>query len=414
MVEVDSHPQERFFIIYIAMSKELKLSNWAENISPSPTLAVDAKAKELKAAGEDVCGFGAGEPDFDTPEFIKEACIQAIQEGKTKYAPAPGIPALREALAEKYRSSNKVDGVLPAQVVVSPGGKYSCYLAILAVTSPGDEVLIPAPYWVSYPEMVKLAGGVPKTIFAGLDQEFKITPEQLKEAITPKTRMVIINSPSNPTGAVYTREELEALVEVALEAGIYIMSDEIYEYLLYDGVEHVSPASFSKEAADSVITVAGFSKTFSMTGWRLGTLMAPLPVAKAVANLQSQTSSNATTFAQYGALAAMQQWERSMEAVAGMLTVFDRRRLKLLDGLRAIEGIECARAQGAFYLFPNIDALGLGSDEFAARILEEEKVAVVPGGGFGAEGYMRLSYATSDEVIDKGLERLARFCGQLT
>jgi aspartate aminotransferase len=395
------------------ISNQAKLSTWASNIAPSPTLAVDAKAKELKAAGEDVCGFGAGEPDFDTPEFIKEACIQAIREGKTKYAPAPGIPALREALAHHYRTNNGVDGVTAAQVVVSPGGKYSCYLAILAVISPGDEVIIPAPYWVSYPEMVKLAGGVPKTIFAGLDRGFKISPEQLRAAITPKTRMVILNSPSNPTGAIYSPQELQALTEVAIEVGIYLMSDEIYEYLLYDGVKHVSPASFSKEAADTVITVAGFSKTFSMTGWRLGTLMAPLPVAKAVANLQSQTSSNATTFAQYGALAAIQNWEQSMAAVNGMLEVFDARRLRLLEGLRAIPGIECARAQGAFYLFPNIEKLGLSDSEFAARILEEEKVAVVPGSAFGADGYVRLSYATSDDVIHKGLERMARFCAKL-
>lgn len=396
------------------MTQQAKLSTWASHIAPSPTLAVDAKAKELKAAGEDVCGFGAGEPDFDTPDFIKEACIKALKEGKTKYAPAAGIPALREALAEKYRNQNGVGGVTAAQCIISPGGKYSCYLAILAVISPGDEVIIPAPFWVSYPEMVKLAGGVPKTVFAGQDAGFKISVQQLRAAITPKTRLVIINSPSNPTGAIYTREELQALTEVALEAGIYIMSDEIYEHLLYDGVEHVSPASFSKEAADAVITVSGFSKTFSMTGWRLGTLMAPLAIAKAVADLQSQTSSNATTFAQYGALAAMENWDQSMAAIHGMLEVFDRRRLRLFEGLRAIEGIECARAQGAFYLFPRMERLGLSAADFAARILEEEKVAVVPGEGFGAPGYIRLSYATSDEVIEKGLERLANFCGQFT
>ena len=395
------------------MSDQNKLSTWASNIAPSPTLAVDAKAKELKAAGEDVCGFGAGEPDFDTPEFIKEACAKALAEGKTKYAPAPGIPALRSALAEKYRNDNGVEGVEPAQIVVSPGGKYSCYLAIMAVVSPGDEVIIPAPYWVSYPEMVKLAGGTPKSIFAGADAEFKITPEQLKEAITPKTRMVIINSPSNPTGAIYTRSELEALTQAAVEAGIYIMSDEIYEYLLYDGVEHVSPASFSKEAADSVITVAGFSKTFSMTGWRLGTLMAPTAVAKAVASIQSQTSSNATTFAQFGALAAMEDWDKSMAAVSEMLTVFDRRRLRLLEGLTAIDGVQCPRAQGAFYLFPNIDSFGLSANDFAGRILEEEKVALVPGEGFGAPGYIRLSYAISDEMIEKGIERITGFCAKL-
>jgi len=395
------------------MSKPPKLSSWASNIAPSPTLAVDAKAKELKAAGEDVCGFGAGEPDFDTPEFIKEACVRALREGKTKYAPAPGLMDLRVALAGRYREGNRIEGVEANQVVVSPGGKYSCYLAILAVVSPGDEVIVPAPYWVSYPEMVKLAGGKPKTIFAGQESEFKIRPEQLEEAITDRTRMVILNSPSNPTGTVYTRAEIEALVELALRRGIYIMSDEIYEHLLYDGVEHVSPASLSKEAAAATITVGGFSKTFSMTGWRLGTLMAPPAIAKAVASLQSQTTSNATTFAQYGALAALNDWKLAMEAVREMLAVFDRRRLRLLEGLRGIEGISCARAQGAFYLFPNIEKFGLGANEFASRLLEKEKVAVVPGEGFGAPGYIRLSYATSDEVIGKGIERLARFCRKL-
>ena len=391
----------------------IQLSTWASNIAPSPTLAVDSKAKAMKAAGEDVCGFGAGEPDFDTPQFIKDACIKALEEGKTKYAPAPGLPALRSALAEKYIRENGIEGMAAANVIVSPGGKYSCYLAILAVTSPGDEVIIPAPYWVSYPEMVKLAGGTPVVLPAEDGAGFKINPEQLKSAITPKTRMVIINSPSNPTGAIYSRTELEALVEVALEAGIYIMSDEIYEYLLYDGVEHHSPASFSKEAADKVITVAGFSKTFSMTGWRLGTLIAHADIAKAVGNLQSQTSSNATTFAQWGALAALEQQEKAKEAIDGMLKVFDRRRITLLDGLNAIDGIRCERAQGAFYLFPDIASYCISANDFAAQILESHKVAVVPGEGFGAPGFMRLSYATSDDVIEKGLNRLKEFCGTL-
>ncbi|PDH29371.1 MAG: aspartate aminotransferase [Puniceicoccaceae bacterium MED-G30] len=395
------------------MIEHNKLSTWATNIAPSPTLAVDAKAKELKAAGEDVCGFGAGEPDFDTPAFIKEACAQALSDGRTKYAPAAGIPDLRAAIAEKYRDDNGVAGVEASQVVVSPGGKFSCYLAILSVISPGDEVLVPAPYWVSYPEMVKLAGGQPRILFAGQESGFKITPDQLRAAITPKTRLLILNSPSNPTGAVYTEAELRALVDVVLEAGIYLMSDEIYEYLLYDNVDHFSPASFSPEAAASTITVSGFSKTFSMTGWRLGTLMAAPPIAKAIAGIQSQTSSNATTFAQYGALAAMQKWAQSMAAVQEMLTVFDRRRLRLLSGLESIRGIRCERAEGAFYLFPNIEELGIDAAAFAAQLLEEEKVAVVPGEGFGAPGYMRLSYAVSDEVIEKGLERLERFCAKL-
>lgn len=390
------------------------LSVWAKGVSPSPTLAVDAKAKALKAAGESVCGFGAGEPDFDTPEFIKLAAQQALKEGKTKYAPAAGVPALRSAIADKYMRDNKFDSIDPAQVIVSPGGKFSCYLAILSVVSPGDEVIIPAPYWVSYPEMVKLAGGSPKFISTEMEVGFKISPEQLKDAINSKTRLLILNSPSNPTGAIYTKEEMEAIVQVAIEHDIYIMSDEIYEYLLYDGVEHHSPASFSKEVADKTITVGGFSKTFSMTGWRLGTLVAPLEIAKAVASMQSQTSSNATTFAQFGALAAMENWDQSMKAVKEMLIHFDRRRMHLLSGLNAIPGIECNRAEGAFYLFPRIRNFGMSSMDFADRLLDEKKVAVVPGEGFGAPGYMRLSYATSDEIIEEGLKRLTEFCANIT
>ena len=389
------------------------LSIWAESISPSPTLAVDAKAKELRAKGEPVCGFGAGEPDFDTPEFIKEACIKALKDGMTKYAPAAGILKLRESIANKYMVQNNCTNIEPSQIVVSPGGKYSCYLAILSVISPDDEVIVPSPYWVSYPEMVKLAGGKPKYIMTEMEDGFKIKPEQFKASITEKTRMIILNSPSNPTGSIYSKDELEAIVHIALKHGIYILSDEIYEYLLYDGKDHFSPASFSEEAANLVITVSGFSKTFSMTGWRLGTMMAPPKIAKAVSSLQSQTSSNATTFAQYGALAAMQNWDKSMAEVSKMLKIFDRRRLKLLDGLNDINGIECERAKGAFYLFPRIKNFGITSMDFSNRLLEEKKVAVVPGEGFGAEGYMRLSYATADSIIEEGLNRLSEFCDKL-
>ena len=389
------------------------LSSWAKNVAPSPTLAVDAKAKALKAAGEDVCGFGAGEPDFDTPSFIKEACAQALADGKTKYAPAAGIPDLRNALAQKYLEKGVLKELNPAQIVVSPGGKYSCYLAILATCGQGDEVIIPAPYWVSYPEMVKLAGATPRVVFAGDEQGFKVTPEQIEEVLSPSSRMIILNSPSNPTGCLYSRQEMEAIVELACRHDLLIMSDEIYEYLLYDKAEHFSPASFSPEAADRVITVSGFSKTFSMTGWRLGTLVANPAITKAVADLQSQTTSNATTFAQFGALAAMKKWDQSMEAVQGMLVHFDRRRLKLLEGLQATPGITCQRSEGAFYLFPNISSYGLSSEEFSARLLEEEKVAVVSGHAFGAEGYIRLSYATSDEIIEKGLNRIQKFCSKI-
>jgi aspartate aminotransferase len=395
------------------MKKEY-LSNWAKNVSPSPTLAVDAKAKALKAAGEDVCGFGAGEPDFDTPSFIKEACAKALSDGKTKYAPAAGIPALRSVLAEKYVEKGVLDEKNPSQVIVSPGGKYSCYLAILATCGPGDEVIIPAPYWVSYPEMVKLAGATPKVIFAGDDQGFKVSPDQIKDALSPSSKLIILNSPSNPTGCLYEKKEMEEIVELACKHDLLIMSDEIYEYLLYDGATHFSPASFSQDAKDRVITVSGFSKTFSMTGWRLGTLVANSEISKAVADLQSQTTSNATTFSQYGALAAMENWEKSMSAVNEMLVHFDRRRINLLEGLQSVSGISCQRAQGAFYLFPNISSYGLSSEEFSARLLEDQKVAVVSGHAFGAEGYIRLSYATSDEIIQNGVDRIIKFVDSLS
>ena len=390
------------------------LSPWANNVSPSPTLAVDAKAKALKAAGEDVCGFGAGEPDFDTPAFIKEACAKALTEGKTKYAPAAGIPDLRQALADQYYENDVLAEANPAQVVVSPGGKYSCYLAILATCGPGDEVIIPAPYWVSYPEMVKLAGAQPKIILAGDEQGFKLNAAQIEEAITPATKLIILNSPSNPTGCLYEKSEMEEIIELACKKDLLVMSDEIYEYLLYDGSVHYRPASFSAEAAERVITVSGFSKTFSMTGWRLGTLVANPQIAKAVASLQSQTTSNATTFSQYGALAAVQNWSSAMDAVNEMLVHFDRRRLKLLDGLNAIDGVSCLRSQGAFYLFPKIADLGMSSEDFSNQLLEKEKVAVVSGHAFGADGYIRLSYATSDEIIEKGLSRLNTFCQEIS
>ena len=388
------------------------LSTWARNISPSPTLAVDAKAKALAAAGEDVCGFAAGEPDFDTPVHIKEACAAALAGGKTKYAPTPGIEPLRAAIAAKYAADYGLK-VAPAQVIVSPGGNFSCYLSILAVCSPGDEVIIPAPYWVSYPEMVKLAGATPRFVLADDSTGFRLTPAMLEAAITPRTKLLILNSPSNPTGAVYSRAELEALVAVALRHNLYLLSDEIYEHLLYDGAKHVSPATFSPEAEARTIIVSGFSKTYAMTGWRLGPTVAPVPIAKAIAELQSQTSSNATTFAQFGALAALKETAKTAAALGTMLTAFDRRRKFLHAELNRIPGITCQLAQGAFYLFPNISAFGLKSEDFCTRLLDEQRVAAVHGSAFGAEGYLRLSYATGDEIIAKGVARLAAFCAGL-
>lgn len=388
------------------------LSTWAKNISPSPTLAVDAKAKKLKSEGKDVCGFGAGEPDFDTPEFIKEACIKAIEAGKTKYLPSAGLPALREALATHYAKRRGIS-YNASNFIVSPGGKFSCYLAIMSVVSPGDEVIIPAPYWVSYPEMVKLAGGTPVYVKATDAADFKVTVQQLESVITPKTKLLILTSPSNPTGAVYSAQELKEIMDFAIARDILVMSDEIYSTLVYDGVEAISPASLSEEAKEHTIVVSGFSKAFSMTGWRLGTLCAPDAIAKAVTNLQSQTSSNATSFAQYGALAAMENEALADAAVAEMKKSFDRRRLMLLEGLNAIDGVFCRRAQGAFYLFPNISSFGMSSVDFCAKLLEEKLVAVVPGSAFGSDENVRFSYAVSDETIQKGIERMAQFCSEI-
>ena len=388
------------------------LSTWARNVSPSPTLAVDAKAKALQAAGEDVCGFAAGEPDFDTPEHIKEACIAALKGGKTKYAPTPGIEPLRQAIVDRYLAEYGLKAA-PSQVIVSPGGKYNCYLGVLATCSPGDEVIVPAPYWVSYPEMVKLAGATPKFVLADDRTGFRLTPAMVEAAITPRTKLLILNSPSNPTGAVYTRQELEAIVAVAIKHNLYILSDEMYEHLVYDGVKPTCIATLSKEAEARTITVAGFSKTYAMTGWRIGTTLAPAPIAKAISELQSQMSSNVTTFAQYGALAALKEKEKTSAALKLMMTAFDRRRKFLHAELNKIPGITCLLAEGAFYLFPNISSFGLSDVEFCNRLLDQEKVAAVPGSAFGAEGYLRLSYATGDDIIQKGVTRLAHFCASL-
>lgn len=390
-----------------------RLSTWANNISESPTLVVDSKAKKLRAEGKDVCGFGAGEPDFDTPEFIKEACRQAITDGKTKYIASAGLPELRDAIAQVYMAHKGLKDISASNIIVSPGGKFSCYLGIKAVVSPGDEVIIPAPYWVSYPEMVKLAGGVPVFITATDATDFKVTPEQIESAITPKTKLLILNSPSNPTGTVYSKGELEAIMHVVIKHNLLVMSDEIYSFLVYDGEEAFSPASVSAEAQDHTIIVSGFSKAYSMTGWRLGTLTAPADIAKAVMNLQSQTTSNATTFAQYGALAALKNPELASKSLEAMLEVFDRRRMMLWEGLNSIKGVTCRRAKGAFYLFPNISSFGLSSSEFCSRLLESELVAVVPGVAFGSDPNIRFSYAVADSVIEKGLERMARFCSKL-
>ncbi|HEV2328211.1 MAG TPA: pyridoxal phosphate-dependent aminotransferase [Verrucomicrobiae bacterium] len=386
-----------------------KISQGAASLSPSLTLAIDAKAKAMKAAGEDVVGFGAGEPDFDTPQHIKDAAARALAAGFTKYTPSSGIPELREAIAEKFKRENGLS-FKPSQIIVSCGGKHSCYNVILATCGVGDEVMIPAPYWLSYPEMAKLAGAKPVIVQTTDKTEFKVTPEQLRKAITPNTRLFILNSPSNPTGSVYTPDEIKALGDVCVEKNVLIMSDEIYEHLLYDGAKHRSVASFSPEHLAHTIIVHGFAKAWSMTGWRLGFLAAPEPIAKAIDAVQSHSTSNPCSFAQKGGVAAL---TGPQDHLVSWLAEFDKRRRFAHSKLNSIPGVSCVNAKGAFYLFPNISGTGLKSSDFCAKLLEAEKVAAVPGIAFGADDYIRLSYATSMANIEKGLERIDKFCRTL-
>jgi aspartate aminotransferase len=382
-----------------------RISKHAASLSPSLTLAIDAKAKQLKAEGQDVVGFGAGEPDFDTPQHIKDAAAKALAEGFTKYTPSSGIVELRQALADKFKRDNGVS-YKASQIIVSCGGKHSCYNTILATCQEGDEVIIPAPYWLSYPEMVKLAGATPVILPTTDATEFKVTPDQLRAAITPRTRLFVLNSPSNPTGSLYTPEEIKALGDLCVEKDILIMSDEIYEKLVYDGAQHVSVASYSQAHYDHTIIVHGFAKAYSMTGWRLGFLAAPEPIAKAIDAIQSHTTSNPTSFAQKGAVAALSGPQDHLKV---WLAEFARRRSYAHQRLNAMPGVSCVNAKGAFYLFPKVSGTGLKSAEFCSRLLDEEKVAAVPGVAFGADEYIRLSYATSMANIQKGLDRMEKF-----
>ena len=387
----------------------MEISERAAQLTPSLTLSIDSKAKAMKAEGIDVCGFGAGEPDFDTPEHIKAAAIEALQAGFTKYTPSAGIPELRAAIAEKLAADNGLT-YRAGQVIVSNGAKHSCYNAILATCQPGDEVIIPAPYWVSYPEMVRLVGAEPVIVPTMERNNWKMRPEDFENAMTPRTKMLIMNSPCNPTGSVYTREELEAIVEVASGEDIYILSDEIYEKLVYDEAKHVSIGSLSKEAYDLTITVSGFSKSYAMTGWRLGFLAAPEAVAKAVDSIQSHTTANPSSFSQRGALAAL---KGDQQSVADMREEFDMRRNYMTDRLSKIPNVTAVKPQGAFYVLLNISQLGLTSQNFADRLLSKSNVAVVPGAAFGDDRTIRLSYATSIDIIKKGLDRFQDFCRTL-
>ncbi len=386
-----------------------KISHRASSLSPSLTLVIDSKAKAMKAEGLDVVGFGAGEPDFDTPQHIKDAAAKALADGFTKYTPSSGIPELRAAIVEKFQRENGLT-YKPNQIIVSCGGKHSCYNTILATCEEGDEVIIPSPYWLSYPEMVKLASATPVIVETTDTTEFKMTPAQLRAAITSRTRLLILTTPSNPTGSVYTPEEVKEIGDICVENGVLIMSDEIYEHLLYDGAVHKSVASFSQAHYDHTIVVHGFAKAWSMTGWRLGFLAAPEPIAKAIDAIQSHSTSNPTSFAQKGGVAALTGSQAHLPIWLGE---YAKRRTYAWQRLNAMPGITCVNSKGAFYLFPNISKLGLKSADFCARLLSGEKVAAVPGIAFGAEGYLRISYATSLANIEKGLDRMEQFVKRL-
>ncbi|MFN3652919.1 MAG: pyridoxal phosphate-dependent aminotransferase [Armatimonadota bacterium] len=382
-----------------------RLSERARNAAPSPTLAITARANALKAQGVDVISFAAGEPDFDTPEHVKAAAIEALQRGMTKYTPSSGIPALKEAICEKHQRENGLS-YQPGQVIVSAGAKHSIYNLFQAVLNPGDEVIIPQPYWVSYPEQAKLAGGVPVIVDAPEANGFKVTAEAIAAAVTPKTKLIVLNSPSNPSGAVVEETELRKIADLAVERDLLVLSDEIYEHLTY-GRQHVSIASFGPEIQARTLVVNGFSKAYSMTGWRLGWLAGDMEIVAAMGRIQDQSTSNPTSFAQFGAVAALRG---PQDCVEQMRVQFEKRRDYIVGRLNSIRGITCVTPEGAFYVLPSVEALVNDKypdgDALAEYLLNEAKIAVIPGSGFGMPKHIRLSYATSMEAIEKGIDRL--------
>lgn len=387
----------------------MKLASRVNQVTPSLTLAIDSLAKEMKKNGEDVCSFSAGEPDFDTPIHIKAAAKKALDEGKTRYGPAAGEAGLRKAIAEKLLRDNQL-AYNADNVIVTNGGKQSLYNLIMALIEAGDEVIIPAPYWLSYPEMVTLAGGTSVIVNTSLENQYKITPEQLEAAITPKTKLFVLNSPSNPTGIVYTPEEIAALAKIVVEKDILVVSDEIYEKILYDGAIHRSIASFGPEIFQRSIISNGFAKAFSMTGWRVGYIAGPVEIVEAMTNIQGHSTSNVCTFAQYGAIAAL---ESPQDCIEEMVKAFSERRQYILERVRSLPGLNCPTPNGAFYVFIDISQTGLKSRDFCQKLLETQKVAAIPGIAFGADDCIRLSYATDLKTIEKGFDRIDKFIGTL-
>ena len=389
------------------------ISKKALSIAPSPTLAIDTKFKQMKADGIDVVGFGAGEPDFNTPKHICDAAVKAIMEGKTRYTPAAGTLPLRKAVCEKFLKENGLS-YEPSQIVVSNGAKHSLVNVFMAICNPGDEVIIPAPFWVSYPEMVKIADGVPVVLMTNEENGFKTTAKELEAAITPKTRAIVLNSPSNPTGMVYTADELKEIADVAVRHNVYVVSDEIYEHLIYEG-KHTSIASFGEKIKDLTIIVNGVSKTYAMTGWRIGFTASNSALAKAMSSVQSHATSNPNSIAQEATIAAL---EGGLECVEEMKKEFVKRRDYMVERINNIPGVSCLKPNGAFYIMMNIKGI-IGTtlygkeiksaDDFADMFLDIAKVAVVPGTGFEAPEYVRWSYATSMDNCREGLDRLEKF-----
>jgi len=384
----------------------MKLSSRVKNISPSLTLAITAKAKKMKAQGIDVIGFGSGEPDFDTPSYIKDSGIKAIQQGFTKYTPASGTDELKKAICEKFKNDNKLE-YTPSQIVISCGAKHSIYNIIQVICEKGDEVIIPSPFWLSYPEMVKMAEATPLFVETDEKDNFKMSPVKFKKAITKKTKALILNSPSNPTGCVYNTEELREIGEIAAKNNVLVISDEIYEKIIFDGKPHVSIAGLDKELFRNTIVVNGVSKAFAMTGWRIGYIAFPEDnVTSAIKNLQSHSTSNPTSISQAAALCAINGKGRGIDE---MVKEFERRRNYIVEKLNSIEGLSCIKPEGAFYVFCRIDRADLTSMELSERLLDEAKVAVVPGKAFGSDRHIRLSFATSMENIKEGTDRIARW-----
>ena len=389
------------------------ISKRASSIKPSPTLAISAKAKKLRSEGVDIINFGIGEPDFDTPQNIKEAAIEAINNGFTKYCPVPGTPELKKAIISKLKNENNLE-YLPEEIIVSCGAKHSLYNIFQAVFDPGDEVIIPSPYWVSYPDMAILAGALPVIVSTDDKTNFKITAKQIEHVITPKTKALVLNSPSNPTGNTYTLDELKEIADVCLEHNLLIISDEIYEKLVYDNFKFYSIAQVSKEVQKQTLVVNGVSKAFAMTGWRIGYCAGPKEIISAMTKIQSQSTSNPTSISLKATTEALNGPKEEMEK---MRQEFEKRRNYIVDKLNSINGIKCVKPNGAFYVFPNISKL-LGKKygnkiintdiELCEYLLDNAKIAVVPGSAFGLPGYIRLSYATSMENIIKGIDRLAK------